>query len=203
MNPGVRTARSFSPEFVASKLKAAAIEVFRADPRVRSLGVGHHLQQFGFIAIRNVEAPVPQGMEVRPIEAHAGIAVSYLDTARDPESLTKVIQFGDAKQPGIPEQSNHRPLVCGLEIQNFDDDHRTGLIAKGKISVGTIGCLVRFRKGGVGFVSNNHVVAGQNGGIRGKDRILQAGGLAASPGEEAGILSRVVSCPGQLWVPPI
>jgi len=39
-------------------VKSAAAEIFGADPRVRSVGVGRHGGGFGFSAIRNAKVPV-------------------------------------------------------------------------------------------------------------------------------------------------
>jgi hypothetical protein len=185
--------RSPSPEFVASKLMKAANKIYAADPRVRSVGVG--LSQggaYGFIAVRNIEAKLPDGVEVRTIEQHEGIAVGFIDSTRDPESLAAVIQASSGQVSKMPEQGRHRPLVCGLQIQNFDDDLRTGLISKEQMVLGTLGCFIRLRNGEVGFLSNNHVVAGENRGVRGKDRILQSGSLSISAVEQGGILSDFV-----------
>src|ERR1700680_2200296 len=101
---GTAVRRSFSPEFVASKLMKAADNIYATDPRVRSVGVG--LSQggaYGFIAVRNIEAKLPDGVEVRAIEQHEGIAVDFIDSTRDPESLAAVIQAGSGQASKIPE----------------------------------------------------------------------------------------------------
>jgi hypothetical protein len=144
---------------------------------------------YGFIAIRNVNAKLPAGTTIRAIERYLRIPVVFVDSTGDPESLGIVIQAGSGATSGIPEQRKHRPLVCGLQVQNFDDDLRTGLVGKSQMSVGTIGCFVRFKNRDIAFLSNNHVVAAENRGIRGKDRILQSGALSISSGDQVGVLS--------------
>jgi hypothetical protein len=67
-----------------------------------------------------------------------------------------------------------------LQIQNFDDDTRTGEIQKGFIIIGSLGCFVNQGKKGPFILSNNHVVAGENRGKAG-DRILQPGSATVSP----------------------
>ncbi|HET6883526.1 MAG TPA: hypothetical protein VFI31_25465 [Pirellulales bacterium] len=76
----------------------------------------------------------------------------------------------------VPEQRRQRPLVCGLQLQNFDDDTRQGLLPQ-QMFVGTLGCFVVTGGGKNAILSNNHVVAGENRGLRGADQILQAGGV--------------------------
>lgn len=76
----------------------------------------------------------------------------------------------------VPETELHRPLVCGLQIQNFDCDIREGHLAEGFVILGTLGCFVRTSDGAPTLLSNNHIVGGENRGILGQDRILQPGG---------------------------
>src|SRR5712691_12441734 len=174
-------------------VKSAAAEIFGADPRVRSVGVGRHGGGFGFSAIRNARVPVPLA-QVKLISEYRSFSVTFLDTDRDPERLVKLLLIGPGgPTPSIvPEQDQHRPVVCGLQVQNYDDDERSGKLAEGQIIVGTIGCVARLSSGNPGFLSNNHVVAGENRGVRGKDRILQAGALTISPGAQVGLLSDFV-----------
>jgi hypothetical protein len=83
----------------------------------------------------------------------------------------------------IPEQQLQRPLVCGLQIQNVDDDNRqrkAGTLGQNLIIIGTLGCFVTRANGAVAVLSNNHVLAGENRGQKGKDRILQPGDLSFS-----------------------
>src|SRR5436309_1367966 len=80
----------------------------------------------------------------------------------------------------VPEQQSHRPLVCGLQVQNVDDDDRqrqAGELGPGFLVIGTLGCFVRLASGSDAALSNNHVLAGENRGRKGQDRILQPGDL--------------------------
>ena len=74
-----------------------------------------------------------------------------------------------------PETELHRPLVCGLQIQNFDCDLREEHLANGFMILGTLGCFVRTSDGVPALLSNNHIVGGENSGILEQDRILQPG----------------------------
>jgi len=181
--------------FASDLVMSAAAEIFGADPRVKSVGVGRHGRGFGFVAIRNASVPVRLA-QVKLISEYRGFPVAFVDSDRDPETLVKLLQTG----PGGPttagtvlEQSQHRPVVCGLEVQNYDDDERTGVLATGYMTVGSVGCMVRLSSGNLGFLSNNHVVAGENRGVKGKDRILQAGGGTISTGAQVGFLFDFVS----------
>lgn len=153
----------------------AAGSVFE-DPRVRSLGVGRYGTGFGFRVVRNSAQIVP--LAARPtLSKINGIPLSYVDTPHEVEAHVKVPHTGPGS-PGssslIQEQNDQRPLCAGLQIQNFDDDTRSGVIPKGYIIVGTLGCFVKRTSGSTAILSNNHVVAGENRGVAG-DRILQSG----------------------------
>jgi S1-C subfamily serine protease len=96
----------------------------------------------------------------------------------------------------VPEQQLHRPIVCGLQIQNVDDDDRqrkAGQLQPGYIIIGTLGCFVKLVTGETAILSNNHVLAGENRGQKGKDRILQPGNLAFSSDEHIATLSDFVA----------
>jgi hypothetical protein len=178
------------------QVQQAAAQVFEADPRVRSLGVGRHGSGFAYVAVRNAALPVPLGLQL-PIGAnYQGIPVTFLDGHRDPEGLAKVPLSGPASPTVgslVPEQGLHRPLVCGLQIENLDDDQRTGVIAGGYIIVGTLGCFVTLAGGGLAILSNNHVVAGVNRGQRKADRIEQPGVGQVIPGGQAGVLTDFIA----------
>lgn len=107
------------------------------------------------------------------------IPVTYADSFAETRSLVRLPATGPGS-PGVssvvPEQQRQRPLVCGLQLQNFDDDTRQGLLPQ-QMFVGTLGCFVVSSGGRNAILSNNHVVAGENRGLRGTDRILQAGGV--------------------------
>ncbi len=62
-------------------------------------------------------------------------------------------------------QQRQRPLLIGCSVGHF------------KVTAGTLGCFVKSRSGeGVFVLSNNHVLANENGGKRGDD-IVQPGSL--------------------------
>ena len=71
----------------------------------------------------------------------------------------------------------------------FDDDSRQGVIAGGHIIIGTLGCFVRLANGAIALLSNNHVVAGENRGVRGTDRILQPGSGVHTVADQIAVLS--------------
>jgi hypothetical protein len=166
-------------EAVLEKIELAATQVFDTDPKVRSVGVGKTNDGYGFIAVRNANAIVPlsrasKGIPPRHID---GIPIEYLSSYADPMQLVRLPHSGPGS-PGassvVPEQLFQRPLVCGLQLQNFDDDSRTGVLSKGYMIVGTLGCFVLWQ-GKIAILSNNHVLAGENRGIKKVDRILQPG----------------------------
>jgi len=171
------------------QIERAASSVFASDTRVRSLGIGRHGTNFGYVA-------VPLSLAL-PIQAsYEGIPITFHDSHHDPESLVKV-PFSGPGSPAVsslvPEQALQRQLVCGLQIENLDDDLRTGVIAGGHIIVGTLGCFVRLSGGEIAILSNKHVVAGENRGQRNTDRIEQPGTGQATPGGQVGVLSDFVA----------
>jgi hypothetical protein len=175
-----------------AQIEQAASDVFGADSRVRSVGIGRYGPDFGYVAVRNASLPVPLSSP-RPAQANfRNIPITFLDGYHDPESLVTIPLNGPASPTVgslVPEQGLHRPLVCGLQIENLDDDQRTGVIAGGHISVGTLGCFVGTAGGGSAILSNNHVEAGENRGLRNADRIGQPGVGQVIPGGQAAILS--------------
>lgn len=180
------------------KVEQAALHVFDADPTVRSVGVGRSGDGYGFVAVRNVKAILPMGAMLGAVQLPRqfdGIPVEYVSTHRDPTQLVRLPHSGPGS-PGVgsivPEQLFHRPALCGLQLQNFDDDIRTGVIAGGHMIVGTLGCFV-ISGGNIAILSNNHVLAGENRGVKGTDRILQAGGAAFSATQHVATLTDFVA----------
>jgi len=167
---------------VVAKIDMAAGILFSANAAVRSVGVGRAPDGFGYVAVRNKNAPVAFAGGVREVPPSIeGIPVRIVDSSRDPQRLVRIPHSGvgsPATLSFMPEQQRHRPLVCGLQIQNYDQDDRSGDLRKGLMIVGTLGCFVRLANGDVAILSNNHVLAGENKGQRGKDAILQQGGAA-------------------------
>lgn len=166
------------------RVAETAAQLFEMDSRVHSVGVG--TGDGGrpiYRAVRNKNKIVAQKIPIKALAAAASkqfaFPVKFIDAEDDASPLYKRLEFGaqgiTAKAASLPEQRRQRPLVCGLQIQNFDDDSRQGIFAQGAIIVGSIGCFVK--KGKNTFIlSNNHVVAGENRG-KANDRILQEGAV--------------------------
>jgi hypothetical protein len=193
------TAAGVKIEYATEKVIDAATEIFAADPRVRSVGVAQRPDGFGYVAVLNAAVILPQTAKLTSVTQHQGIPVSFIDSHREPETLVKLPLSGPGSPTTasmVPEQASRRPLFCGLQIENFDDDIRTNVIAGGHIIVGTLGCFVKLQNKAKGLLSNNHVVAGQNRGVRGKDRILQPSTskpAAPAPQDVVGLLSDFVA----------
>lgn len=166
-----------------SKVEPAAGEIFDADATVRSVGVGRVGNGFGYIAVRNVQAIIPFNLQQKmaPLNSFEGIPVVYAESHADPEQLA-LFSSGELTQAAgmasFPERNAHAQLACGVQIQNYDDDLRSGNIDKGFVTIGTLGCFVGLADGDVAMLTNNHVAAGQNRGLVGKDRICQPGTAA-------------------------
>jgi hypothetical protein len=173
-------------EAVARHLDEAAQTVFGSDVRVQAVGIGRDdAGAFCFRAVRNVRRVLALSAASGAVDTVQGIPVVTVDAIVDPLPHLKV----PARGPGSPtaasvvqEQGRHRPLVSGLQIENWDDDDRKGHHANGHIVIGTLGCFVS-AAGRTCLLSNNHVVAGENAGVTGADRIVQPGDLAVSPGD--------------------
>jgi hypothetical protein len=88
-------------------------------------------------------------------------------------------QFQPPKPLFVPEADRHRPLVCGIQIANLDHVLRVYHAQENREKLhlihGTLGCFVRLANGNPALLSNNHVIAGQNRGQPGSDRIVQFG----------------------------
>lgn len=152
----------------------AAKAVFSRDPAMRVVGVGRVGDGFGYIAIRNAAAPQAYAEDLIPPPLSIdGIRIAYENAVEEPGLLTA------ATDP--PERWPRRPLACGLEIQNADDP-----VVPAR--VGTIGCFVHTKDGRIGLLTNNHVIARDNGGVRGQDRIIQPGSASYAPGQQIGVL---------------
>jgi len=159
-------------------IEEAAGEIFAADPSVRSVGVTRLESSFGFRAVRNSSVILPFSAASPPLREVFQVPIVFADTPGEIESMVMVPDSGPASPAAaslIPEVQRSRPLVAGLQIQNFDDDSRQGILHRGLIVVGTLGCFVRLANGSPALLSNNHVVAGENRGQRRTDRILQPG----------------------------
>lgn len=192
-----------SLESAIENVEAAAGEIFESDPAVRSVGVYRVADTIAYRAVRNTEAITPQtfGFRSRPDKIH-GVPVVFTEAPGEIESLLKVPHSGPSSPSAasvVPEVRRHRPICCGLQIQNYDDDLRQGVIQQGYIVIGTLGCFVRRADGTLGLLSNNHVIAGENRGQRGADRILQPGGSTFALGDHVATLvdfENLITSPG-------
>jgi hypothetical protein len=171
-----------------TNLDLAVKQLFGADPRIRSVGIGRHGKEYGYRVVRNKAMVLPLSAGAPAVPAHiANVPVVYSDTPAEVRRLVKLPAAGPgspALASLVPEQSFHRPLVCGLQIQNYTDDTRQGILPAYMV-VGSLGCFVRTAGGDPAILSNNHVVAGQNRGVTGTDAILQAGGAVIGTGQVA------------------
>ena len=183
-----------------NSLEDAVGTLFDADPRVRSVGVTRHGDNYGFRAVRNSASILPlNAMNVAVPREINGVPVALTDTPAEVESLLMLPGAGPGSPSAasvIPEVNRHRPIVCGLQIQNFDDDDRQGHTAQGFFVIGTLGCFVRLSDNSVALLSNNHVVAGENRGQNGTDRILQPGNTVHDPADQIAVLTDFVNILG-------
>ncbi|MGB8509677.1 MAG: trypsin-like serine protease [Pyrinomonadaceae bacterium] len=186
-------------EQAAANLDTAANTLFK-DSTIRSVGIGRHEDEYGFFVVRNSAPIVPFGAVLgvnaaKPKNVPQTIKSVPLVLRESPNDITPHLKV-PFSGPGSPtasshviEQSTFRPLCGGLQIQNFDNDVRTGMINQGFIIIGTLGCFVKLANGKAAILSNNHVVAGENHGKKGTDRILQAGASAIVPGQQVATLT--------------
>lgn len=183
-------------EDAREKLEESAKKIF-LDPRVRSLGIGKFGARYGYRAVRNSRLITPESTLLREASPeNLGIPITYIDTPHEVERQIQVPFSG----PGAPtvgshvaEQDRYRPLFSGLQIQNYDNDVRTGVINQGIIVVGTLGCFVRLADGSPAILSNNHVLGGENRGVKGVDRIQQPGNGAFIPDDMIGVLTDFIA----------
>ncbi|WP_020470414.1 Nal1-like putative serine protease [Zavarzinella formosa] len=179
-------------------LDTAVNELFDSDPQIQAVGIARHQQAFGFKAVKNAAKIVPAsamaGAAKKPLKAIKKVPVTIDTVSSDIEAHFQVPHIQAASF--IPERSQTTPLVCGLQIQNVDDDDRqrkAGALGQGLIIIGTLGCFVKLADGSNAILSNNHVLAGENRGIKGKDRILHPGSLTFSSAQQAATLTDFVA----------
>jgi len=202
------------------QLGTAVAQIFDSDPTVRAVGIGRHESGFGYRAVRNAAALFPLGGVINAFAAldvaHtipaqvANIPVSVVDAPGEVRSLVLIPDTGlatPAIATTVPEVGAFRPLVAGLQIENFDDDTRqrtAGKLQPGFLIVGTLGCFVKLANGKTAILSNNHVVAAENHGKKNKDQIYQPGSIQANPTLDVAQLTtfkKIVPSPGGLQPP--
>jgi S1-C subfamily serine protease len=185
-----------SYEHCREVLEHAVEQLFDADPQIQAVGIARHDGGFGFKAVKNtakiVKASAASGAKGAP-KALKKIPVTIEAVAGSIEQHLVVSHPLAASL--VPEQQRQRPLVCGLQIQNVDDDARqtkAGKLQKGYIIIGTLGCFVTLASGEPAMLSNNHVLAGENRGRKGQDRILQPGSLTFTSSDHAATLTEFI-----------
>jgi S1-C subfamily serine protease len=175
------------------RLDEAVSELFDSDPRIQAVGIGRHESAFGFKAVRNEARILPASAtrgHMRSPRAIKRVPVTIENATADIEPHLVLPQPMTASF--IPERALHRPLACGLQVQNVDDDSRqrkAGKLGAGLIVIGTLGCFVKLSSGSSCILSNNHVLAGENRGKKGSDRILQPGSLTFTASEHIATLT--------------
>lgn len=163
-----------------SHVVEAAEELFEADRRIQSVGVGQRHGELIYLADRNLDAPCVLQTRAGPLPPRLyGLPVCLHD-ARDtaypldrPSPLSYRHQLLSGPEAHL-EQGTVRPLACGLEIQNIDADLRNGMARHGGGYAGTLGGMVYLHDGRPALLSNNHVLADEGLGHVGADRIQQS-----------------------------
>lgn len=185
------------PFHICEETLANAIEeLFDADPQIQAVGIARHEGAFGFKAVKNKAKILPSSARrtaSRPPKAIKDIPITIDAVSADIEPHVQVPHPLAASF--VPEQQMHRPLVCGLQVQNVDDDDRqrqAGQLGSNLIIIGTLGCFVTLNNGSHAILSNNHVLAGENRGKKGTDRILQPGSLTFTSNQHIATLTNFI-----------
>jgi hypothetical protein len=114
---------TISFEQAIESLQTAIVTLFGADPGVRSVGIARRGFDFGYDVVRNSRVPLPP----RTVQEINGIHVWYDDASGEIEPRVIVPTPGRSSPSAgnlIEEVCLQRPLVCGVQIQNFDCDKR-------------------------------------------------------------------------------
>lgn len=159
---------------------------------MRSVGITQHESAYGIRVVRNSAEPVPFHAGAPQLTSIEGVPLVFTDTFGEVETLILVPGTGPGSPSAstvVPEVNRYPQIVCGLQIQNFDNDYRQGEISRGYIVIGTLGCMVRLETGQIALLSNNHVIAGENKGLKSQDRILQPGSLHHNSTDQIATLS--------------
>ncbi len=176
-------------------LDSAVAEIYASDSGARSVGITRHGDGFGYRVVRNSRVIRPLSAPSAPLTQFNRVPVRITEVPTEVSSLARIPHSGPGGPGGsstVPERDRQRPLTAGLQIQNFDDDQREGHIDEGFIIIGTLGCFVRTEDGTASLLSNNHVVAAENRGRRGEDRILQPGNGVFDPAQHIATLGEYV-----------
>lgn len=158
-----------------ARVDEAALTLFAADPAIRAVGLECRAEgRFGWVATRCGDVARPLASPP-PLMTHAaGMPVRHRHSRRSPAQLARA-PLPLATGVNVPERRLMRPLPWGAELQNFDADERAGVLRENVACVGTLGCVVTLADGTAAVLSNNHVLADENHGRPGHDRVLQCG----------------------------
>lgn len=177
----------------------AAEELFAADRRIQSVGVGHCRGDLVYLADRATDAPCVLQSRAGPLPTKLHGLPLYLrdgsDTAYPLDQPAAPLQARHRPlscRHERPEQATVRPLTCGLEIQNFDADLRNGMAQHGGGHAGTLGCIVQQADGRPAILSNNHILADEGLGLVDGDRIQQRAALSFRRDRHVATLGRFV-----------
>jgi len=152
-------------------VQLAAREIAAQDPDIHTVGLTVRRGQPVLLAVRRTTLRAQATKLPRHVE---GLPLRVEEAVHPLVPLYK-IPGAQAQAASLPEQEQQRPLRLGLQVQNITHDVRDGSVGNGYRTVGTLGCFV-LRGGAVQMLSNNHVLAGENGAHLG-DRIQQPGAL--------------------------
>jgi hypothetical protein len=171
----------------------AVNELFDIDPQIQAVGIARHETMFGFKAVKNKAKIIPlsTAAKTRKLPKTIKKVPVVVETVASGIETNAAISYPQTVS-FVPERGVISPLVCGLQIQNVDDDlrqHKAGILKPGFIVIGTLGCFVILADGSSGILSNNHVMAGENRGRKEKDRILQPGNLAFASAQQVATLT--------------
>ena len=178
-------------------LTRAVEELFSADPQIQAVGIARHGHAFGFKAVKNGARIVPalamKGAKKVP-KSIRKVPVTIETVTEDIQPHSRVAHPMVASF--IPEKQLQRPAVCGPQIQNVDDDSRqrkAGALGPNLMVIGNLSCFVKLPGGTTAILSNNHLLAGESRGLKGQDRILQAGNLTFSSSQFIATLADFVA----------
>src|SRR5947209_2828757 len=107
-------------------LDKAVNELFDVDPRIQAVGIARHETMFGFKAVKNGAKILPSSAAAKtrkPPKTISKVPVVIENVTADIEAHVRV-PHPQAAASFIPERGLVRPLTCGLQIQNVDDDDR-------------------------------------------------------------------------------
>ncbi|MFO7567597.1 MAG: hypothetical protein R6X02_33445 [Enhygromyxa sp.] len=173
------------------EIEPGAAELFSMDPGVVSVGIIRMPGGYGFGVRRYSEPAVAplRRADLRAVSSIRGIAIQVYELPKPIRPLLELPSSAanGSTPPMIPEQDRQRPLRPGVQLQNWDEDARAGLLTAERICVGTLGMML---EDGL-LLSNNHVLAGRNRGCFG-DRITQPGGVRIVEAEVVARLERFV-----------